>query len=117
VSDSSECLFCKIARGEIQTSIVYQDDVVTAFRDINPQAPVHVLLVPNEHIASTDNLTPAQDRTVGQLLRAAATVAQQEGLGDRGYRLVVNCGRQGGQHVLHLHVHLLGGRAMGWPPG
>jgi histidine triad (HIT) family protein len=113
----SDCLFCRLAGGEINASIVFQDDRVTAFRDINPQAPVHVLLIPNEHITSTDDVSPSQDETAGRLLRTAASVAEQEGLRDKGYRLVVNCGRQGGQAVPHLHVHLLGGRVMGWPPG
>jgi histidine triad (HIT) family protein len=117
VPEQNDCLFCKFVSGEIRPDLVYQDDAVTAFRDINPQAPVHVLLVPNEHIASLNDLRPQHDPLVGRLLRAAADIAAQEGVGQTGYRLLSNCGRDGGQVVPHLHFHLLGGREMGWPPG
>ena len=111
------CLFCKIVRGEIPSSVVYQDEAVTAFRDINPQAPTHLLVVPNEHVESTNDLRAEHDALVGRLIRAAGTVARQEGIAESGYRLVSNCGRDGGQLVMHLHVHRLGGRQLGWPPG
>ena len=114
---STDCLFCKIARGEIKTDLVHQDGAVTAFRDINPQAPKHVLLVPNEHIVSTNDLQPEHDAVVGRLVRAAAEVAAREGIGQSGYRLLTNCGPDAGQLVQHLHFHLIGGRKMGWPPG
>ena len=114
---NTDCLFCKIVRGEIQTELVHQDDAVTAFRDINPQAPTHILLVPNEHVASTNELRPEHDATVGRLVRMAAEIADKEGIGQSGYRLLTNCGRNAHQMVMHLHFHLIGGRAMGWPPG
>ena len=117
MASSSDCLFCKFVSGEIRPDLIYQDDAVTAFRDINPQAPVHVLLVPNEHIASLNDLRPPHDALVGRLLRAAADIAAREGIAETGYRLLSNCGRDGGQVVLHLHLHLMGGREMGWPPG
>jgi histidine triad (HIT) family protein len=113
----NDCFFCKIVSGEIQTSLVHQDEAVTAFRDINPQAPVHVLLIPKEHVTSTNDLRPDYDAIVGRLVRTAAEVAEREGVGQSGYRLVTNCGPHAGQTVMHLHFHLLGGREMGWPPG
>jgi histidine triad (HIT) family protein len=112
-----DCIFCKIVRGEIPAGVVYQDEQVTAFRDIDPKAPVHVLVVPNEHVANTTTLDTAHDAMVGALLRTAHTVARQEGVAESGYRLVVNTGRDANNTVPHLHVHLLGGRALGWPPG
>ena len=114
---TTDCLFCKIVRGEIQTELVHQDDAVTAFRDINPQAPTHVLLVPNEHVVSTNDLRPEHDALIGRLVRTAAEVADKEGSGQSGYRLLANCGPHAGQLVKHLHFHLVGGRQMGWPPG
>ena len=114
---SNDCLFCKIVAGLIPATLVHQDDAVTAFRDINAQAPSHLLLVPNEHFASTNELQPEHDALVGRLVRTAAAVAEREGLGESGYRLVVNCGPDGGQTVGHLHLHLLGGRQLTWPPG
>jgi histidine triad (HIT) family protein len=117
VPDTSTCLFCRVAAGTIPATIVHQDEAVTAFRDINPQAPLHVLLIPNEHLASTDELDERHDALVGRLVRTAASVARAEGLGERGYRLVSNCGADAGQSVAHLHVHLLGGRPLHWPPG
>jgi histidine triad (HIT) family protein len=112
-----ECLFCKIVGGQIPASIVLQDDQVTAFRDINPQLPTHVLIVPNQHVANTESLAPEHDRLVGAVVRAARTIAGQEGLSERGYRLVFNTGPDANNTVAHLHLHLLGGRAMTWPPG
>ncbi|HLZ27646.1 MAG TPA: histidine triad nucleotide-binding protein [Chloroflexota bacterium] len=112
-----ECLFCKIVAGEIPASIVFRDGAVTAFRDINPQMPLHVLVVPNQHVADTDALEPTHDALVGAVVRAAQQVARQEGVAARGYRLVFNTGRDAQNSVAHLHLHVLGGRPMSWPPG
>jgi histidine triad (HIT) family protein len=111
-----DCIFCKIVAGTIPAKRVYQDDQVIAFSDTNPQAPSHFLVVPKEHIASLSDVAPAHTGLLGQLLAAAAGVARQQGLGD-GYRVVVNTGSDGGQTVDHLHLHVLGGRPMHWPPG
>lgn len=111
-----ECLFCKIAEGTIPTKAVYQDERVYAFPDINPQAPVHVLIVPREHIASLQEADESHRELLGHLLRAAAEIARQKGLG-KGYRVVTNIGPDAGQTVDHLHLHVLGGRVMNWPPG
>lgn len=111
------CLFCRIADGEIPAARVHEDDRVVAFRDISPQAPVHVLLIPRKHIASLSNLSHDDDLTIGHLVRTSTQVAAREGIGDTGYRLVANCGREAGQSVDHVHFHLLGGRSMHWPPG
>ena len=115
--EPTDCLFCKIVSGEIETTPVHRDDAVTVFRDINPQAPVHLLLIPNEHVATINDLEPEYDALVGRLVRTAALVAASEGVAERGYRLVTNCGQDAGQLVMHLHLHLLAGREMGWPPG
>ena len=112
-----DCIFCRIVAGSIPADVVYRDEQVTAFRDIEPQAPVHVLLIPNEHIASTDALEPGHEGLVGRLFTTAKQVARGEGVAANGYRLTVNTGRDGNQTVAHLHVHLLGGRRFGWPPG
>jgi histidine triad (HIT) family protein len=114
---TTDCLFCRIAAGEVPADIVHQDDHVVAFRDIKPHAPTHILLIPRAHIASALELTEADGPMLGQLFAAAADLARSEGLADDGYRLVTNIGRWGGQTVHHLHVHLLGGRALTWPPG
>ena len=114
---TTDCLFCRIAAGEVPADIVHQDDHVVAFRDIKPHAPTHLLLIPRAHIASALELTEADGSMLGQLFAAAADLARSEGLADDGYRLVTNIGRWGGQTVHHLHVHLLGGRALTWPPG
>jgi len=111
------CLFCKIVAGEIPASIVYQDENVTAFRDINPGAPVHVLIVPNQHVESlgalgSEGLVPA-----GQMLAAAHTVAQLTGVAESGYRVAINMGEDASLTVYHLHAHLIGGRKLSWPPG
>ncbi|MCX7099493.1 MAG: histidine triad nucleotide-binding protein [Methylococcales bacterium] len=109
------CLFCKMVAGEIKPDVVYEDDDVLAFRDIHPQAPVHILIIPKAHIATLNDL---DDTTLaGKLLQTAAKLAAQEGLSEDGYRTVVNCNKKGGQEVYHLHLHLLGGRQMVWPPG
>jgi len=113
----SDCLFCKIINKEIKGSIVYEDDRVLAFNDINPQAPTHVLLVPKRHITSLNDLTAEDDQLVGELARRAAAIAQERGIAAGGYRTVFNTNRDGGQTVFHIHLHLLGGRGMHWPPG
>ncbi len=117
MSTQTDCLFCKIVAGEVRGDVVYRDEQATAFRDINPQMPVHVLVVPNRHISNTEELEPQHDQVVGALIRTAREVARQEGVAESGYRLVVNTGRDALNSVPHLHVHLLGGRRMGWPPG
>jgi histidine triad (HIT) family protein len=111
----SNCVFCRIAQGEAVARMVYQDEDVTAFHDLHPQAPVHVLLIPNHHIAGVSQVEEADEAVLGKLFSVARRVAEELGVAD--YRLVVNNGRQAGQSVSHLHVHLLGGRTMGWPPG
>ena len=113
----SDCLFCKIVAGEIAADPVYQDEELLAFRDINPQAPLHVLVVPRRHIATLNDLLPGDATLVGRMQLAAARIASEHGLAEAGYRTVFNCNEQAGQTVFHLHLHLLGGRAMGWPPG
>jgi len=111
-----DCLFCRMASGEIAVTKVHEDDLVFAIRDINPQAPSHVLLMPVEHIDSAADLTDAHGPLLGRLFSVAARIAAQDGL-DGGWRLVSNVGPDAGQSVRHLHVHLLGGRGMAWPPG
>ncbi|HEU4786074.1 MAG TPA: histidine triad nucleotide-binding protein [Gemmatimonadaceae bacterium] len=112
---ADDCLFCRIVRGEIPATVVHKDDHVVAFRDINPQAPVHVVIVPREHVASLNDATDAE--MLGRLSLAASDIARREGIADSGYRTVVNTNRAAGQTVFHVHLHLLGGRSMGWPPG
>ena len=112
-----DCLFCKIAAGEIPSTKVYEDDVVVAFRDIAPRAPTHILIIPRDHIASAADLTEEHASMLGRLFAVAARIARDEGIADGGYRLVSNVGRWGGQTVDHLHIHLLGGRPFSWPPG
>ena len=111
------CLFCRIIAGEISSSKVYEDDEVFAFNDINPQAPLHVLVVPKRHIATVNDLAPGDEALVGALLRRAAAIAAEKGYAGRGYRTVFNCNEEAGQTVFHLHLHLLAGRRLGWPPG
>ena len=111
------CLFCRIVAGEIPAARVHEDETVIAIRDIAPRAPTHVLFLPREHIVSAAELTAADGPMLGQLFGAAAAFARAEGLTDAGYRIVTNVGRWGGQTVDHLHLHLLGGRSMTWPPG
>ena len=112
-----DCLFCKIIAGDIPSSKVYEDDKVYAFRDIEPQAPVHILIIPKEHIASANELTEENASVVGHIFAVAAKLAKEEGIADGGYRIVNNCGEDGGQTVKHLHFHMLGGRSLAWPPG
>ncbi len=108
-----ETIFSKIIRKEIPSKMVYQDDLVTAFRDINPQAPTHILLVPNKIIATANDVTHEDESLLGHLFTVAAQLAREEGIADDGYRLIVNCNSHGGQEVFHLHMHLLGGRKLG----
>ena len=113
----SDTIFSKIIAGEIDADIVYEDDVVLAFRDINPQAPTHVLVIPREPVATINDLQPEHAEVVGRMYLAAAKVARQEGIADSGYRTVMNCDADGGQTVYHIHLHVLGGRQLTWPPG
>lgn len=112
---AASCLFCRIVAGEIPAEVVHRDEVTVAFRDVQPQAPVHVLVVPRTHVANAAELAVAEPATVARLVDAAAAVAADEGLAD--YRLVLNTGAGAGQSVFHVHLHLLGGRPLGWPPG
>jgi histidine triad (HIT) family protein len=111
-----DCLFCRIIAGDVPAQIVYQDEHCVAFRDISPQAPVHVLIIPREHIESLDEASRKDEIELGRLLRVSARIANEEGLSE-GYRVVTNNGALAGQSVFHLHFHLLGGRRMNWPPG
>ena len=113
----NNCLFCRIVAGEVAAEIIYSDERSVAFRDINPQAPTHVLVVPREHIESLDDATQKDEALLGHLLRVAARVANEMGHSESGYRAVINTGAGAGQSVFHLHVHMLGGRALEWPPG
>ena len=112
-----DCLFCKSVAGEIPADIVHETDDTLAFRDINPQAPVHILIIPRRHIATINDLDDADRAIVGSLFTAARDIAAAEGLADDGYRVVMNCNEAAGQTVFHIHLHLLGGRRLGWPPG
>ncbi len=112
-----DCIFCKIVRGEIPSQIVHQNDQLTAFRDLHPQAPIHILIVSNKHIDGPLGVTDADVPMLGHVMLTAKSIAQQEGFADSGYRIVTNEGKDGGQFVAHLHFHLLAGRQMGWPPG
>ncbi|HIJ73982.1 MAG TPA: histidine triad nucleotide-binding protein [Candidatus Hydrogenedentes bacterium] len=114
---TDDCLFCRIIAGEIPSTEVYSDDVFYAFRDINPGAPTHVLVVPRKHIPKITAAEPADAALLGKLILTANKVAEQEGLCDKGFRYVINCDAWGGQMVFHLHLHILGGRKMDWPPG
>jgi histidine triad (HIT) family protein len=113
----SECLFCKIATREIPATILYEDEHAVAFRDINPQAPVHVLVIPRRHLASLADVKSEDSALMGHLLWVCAEIARREGVEAEGYRVVLNTNRAAGQSVFHLHLHLLGGRQMAWPPG
>lgn len=114
---NGDCLFCRMSRHEVPATFVMEDDQLFAIRDINPQAPTHVLVIPREHIASAAHLTEGHDALWGHMLRTAQQIARDEGAEGRGYRLVINIGHAGGQTVDHLHVHVLAGRQMTWPPG
>ena len=113
----TDCLFCKMASGAIQPDIVYQDNTVLAFRDINPQAPLHVLIIPKRHISTLNDLQESDGALIGALYLAAQRIAAQAGVAERGYRTVMNCNAEAGQSVFHVHLHVLGGRPMHWPPG
>jgi histidine triad (HIT) family protein len=112
---ADDCLFCRIVRREIPATLVFEDDDVVAFRDINPQAPTHIVIVPREHVASLNDADDAAQ--IGRLSLAAARLARSEGIAESGYRTVVNTNRDAGQTVFHVHLHLIGGRRMAWPPG
>ena len=113
----SDCLFCGIIEGRVKGNLVYEDESVVAFKDIVPRAPVHVLIVPRKHIATLVELQRPDNVVIGEIFNVAGRLAQQFGIAQTGYRVVVNCGADAGQTVFHLHFHLLGGRQMGWPPG
>ena len=114
---TEQCLFCRVIAGEINASIVHEGEHVVAFRDINPQAPLHLLIVPRRHIRTLNDLQPDDDQLVGALFRTAAMLAKKHGYADRGYRTVFNTNGDAGQTVFHIHLHLLAGRALHWPPG
>jgi histidine triad (HIT) family protein len=111
------CLFCRIIAGEIPGTFLYQDDRLVVLQDVNPQAPVHALVIPRKHLDTLNDLSPEDDGLVGEMVRRAALVARERGVAETGYRTVLNCNREAGQSVFHIHLHLLGGRPMAWPPG
>ncbi|MFQ6676703.1 MAG: histidine triad nucleotide-binding protein [Fidelibacterota bacterium] len=113
----NDCLFCKIIAGEIPSDKVFETDRIFAFRDINPAAPTHILIIPKEHIATTNDLDESHKSILGEIMLTAKRLAEEEGIAEPGYRTVFNCNNDGGQAVYHIHLHLLGGRQMGWPPG
>lgn len=113
----TDCLFCKMVSGQIKPDTVYEDEHVLAFRDINPQAPTHVLVIPKTHIATLNDVRPEQAELIGRLFVVARQIAQEAGIADAGFRTVINCNKEAGQSVFHIHLHVLGGRAMHWPPG
>ncbi len=112
-----ECIFCRIAAKEVSSQIVYEDEDVVAFRDINPQAPVHLLIIPRQHIPTLNDATPEHQTVLGKMLLVAQQLAREHQVADSGYRLVLNTNRGAGQSVFHIHLHLLGGRTFHWPPG
>ncbi|MCK5325910.1 MAG: histidine triad nucleotide-binding protein [Woeseiaceae bacterium] len=112
-----DCLFCKIVAGDISADVVLETDSTVAFRDVNPKAPMHVLVIPKRHIATINDLSAGDEHLIGDLFLVAAKIADDEGLADDGYRVVMNCNAAAGQTVFHIHLHLLGGRSLGWPPG
>ncbi len=113
----TNCLFCKIVEKEIPSDIVFENDNILAFRDINPQAPTHILIIPKVHIPTLNDLTENHQKLIGEMLLTAQNLAEKEGIAKKGYRTVFNCNNDGGQEVYHIHLHLLGGRKMTWPPG
>ena len=117
MGSSDDCLFCKILAGDIPADIIFESDNVIAFRDINPQAPTHALIIPRKHVATINDLDAGDESLVGDLFLAAKKIAADEGIADAGYRVAMNCNAAAGQTVFHLHLHLLGGRRLAWPPG
>jgi len=113
----NDCIFCKIATGKINTELLYEDSQIVAFCDLHPQAPTHVLIIPRLHIATLNDLTPEHESLVGKMIMVAQQIAHDTGIAKRGYRTVFNCNAEAGQTVFHIHLHLLGGRYMNWPPG
>ena len=113
----SNCLFCKIIKREINVDLIHKDNHIVVFKDINPQAPTHLLIVPRKHIATLNDLTPQEDAIVGAMIRRASLIAKELGHHQKGYRVLLNCNNDGGQTVFHIHLHLLAGRSMSWPPG
>jgi len=113
----TNCIFCKIIAKKIPSKIVYEDDIALAFEDINPQAPVHTLVIPKKHIATVLDLKEEDSHLMGHMVKIANTIARQRGIAERGFRLVTNCNPESGQAVYHIHLHILGGRPMQWPPG
>lgn len=113
----ADCLFCSILSGDIPADIIFESETAIAFRDINPQAPTHVIIIPRQHIPTINDISADDQTIVGSLYTAASTIAVAEGVADDGYRVVMNCNADAGQSVFHIHLHLLGGRALGWPPG
>jgi histidine triad (HIT) family protein len=113
----NECLFCRIAAREIPSKIVHEDDHLVAIEDVNPQAPLHLLVIPKTHIATLNDLTPAHDALAGEMIRRAAALARERGYHERGFRTVFNTNREAGQTVFHIHLHVLAGRGLSWPPG
>jgi histidine triad (HIT) family protein len=114
---NQDCLFCKILSGDIPADIIHESEATIAFRDINPKAPTHVLIIPRKHIATINDITEDEHEIVGNLYSSAQAIASAEGIAEEGYRVVMNCNEAAGQTVFHIHLHLLGGRALGWPPG
>jgi len=112
-----DCLFCKIVKGEIPAKVIYEDEKVLVFEDINPQAPVHTLVIPKKHISTLLEITGEDNELIGYLFQVANNIAKDKGIAEKGFRLVINCNREAGQTVFHVHLHLLGGRTMSWPPG
>ncbi|WP_018874605.1 histidine triad nucleotide-binding protein [Thioalkalivibrio sp. ALJ1] len=113
----ADCIFCKIVAGEIPAKVVFEDEAVLAFEDLNPQAPEHVLVIPKKHIATLNDLSAEDAPVIGAMSRAAARIAHDRGFAEIGYRTVMNCNEHGGQTVYHIHMHVLAGRALSWPPG
>jgi len=111
------CIFCKIIKGEIKTPFVYEDDSVVAFNDIKPQAPIHIIIMPRQHVDTVQNLNGSKIDIAGRLISAASIIAKRKKIDISGYRLVINCNKDAGQEIFHLHIHLLGGRKFAWPPG
>jgi histidine triad (HIT) family protein len=113
----SDCLFCKIVARQIPAKVVYEDATLLAFEDVNPQAPMHVLVIPKTHIPTINDLTPEHDGLAGEMIRRAAALAKDRGYSERGFRTVFNANREAGQTIFHIHLHVLAGRSLGWPPG